>query len=73
MKLAAMVAQGARAVVLFCMQRPDALATFSADEIDPPMAAPCTRRLHRSVGLCLPRRGRHALGIALVRRIPILP
>ncbi len=48
-ELAAMVAQGARAVVLLCVQSGDARALRAADEIDPAYGRSLRAALHRGV------------------------
>lgn len=72
-ELAVMAAQGARAVVLFCVQRGDALALRAADEIDPAYGRALRAALHRGVEAYAYRAAVDTRGIALVRRIPVLP
>ena len=72
-ELAAMAAQGARAVVLFCVQRGDALALRAADEIDPAYGRALRDALARGVEAYAYRAAVDTRGITLVRRIPVLP
>ena len=71
-ELAAMAARGARAVVVFCVQREDALAVRAADEIDPAYGR--AMRAARAAGVellaCGARVGVEE--IVVVRELPVL-
>lgn len=72
-ELAGIAAGGARAVVIFCVQRGDALAVRAADEIDPGYGRAMRAALHAGVEIYAYRADVSPQGIALTRRIPVLP
>ena len=71
-ELAAMAARGARAVVVFCVQREDALAVRAADEIDPAYGR--AMRAARAAGVELLACGARVSveEIVVVRELPVL-
>jgi len=72
-ELSTIAASGARAVVIFCVQRGDALAVRAADEIDPAYGRAMRAALHAGVEVYAYRADVSPQGIALTRRIPVLP
>jgi sugar fermentation stimulation protein A len=72
-ELAGAVAGGARAVVIFCVQRGDALAVRAADEIDPAYGRAMRAALQAGVEVYAYRADVSPQGIVLSRRIPVLP
>ncbi|MEO8671462.1 MAG: DNA/RNA nuclease SfsA [Tahibacter sp.] len=71
-ELSRQVARGARAIVLFCVQREDALALRAGGEIDPVYAQALRDAARDGVELLAWRCRVSCAGLALQRRIPIL-
>lgn len=72
-ELREVVAQGARAVLLFCVQRADVLAVRAASEIDPAYARGLREARDTGVEVLAWQCAISTTGIVLARRIPVLP
>lgn len=71
-ELQRVVAGGGRAVLMFCVQRADALAVRAASEIDPAYARGLREAVSAGVEVLALRCAVSTREIALVRRIPVL-
>lgn len=72
-ELQRVVADGARAVLLFCVQRADVLAVRAASEIDPAYARGLRDARAAGVEVLAWRCAISTSEIALTRRVPVLP